>query len=325
MFEVLGDTIGQTSFEVGPDKFIGIKLRCVSRKVKGLDSRIVSKDLLDELGSVKRASVPEKDDRAWEVAREMTEKLPDLFGSDVLVGMEACVEAKSFSLGRDGDGGDSRDFGPASGDNEGGSFSFNRPSPLEIGDKRESALIQEDQAGSKPRGLFLYEAKRETSSNGWLVPDALWLSSRASGSSSPNGPSNSTSCRYNSSPGSSFERLGRFVSKSKDPSSSRLPRALSPRCAPRLFSAPLTKAGDVPYAAWTSSPPVLSCGRLDANAPRSLTMRSVSAPPSDKCGLVSKAGRRIAVFFRVFGVCREVSLCPPRLPLYDRPKLVSIE
>ena len=54
-----------------PDKFIRIKLRRISREVKGLDSRIASKELLDELGSAERASVSEKDNRAFEVARKV--------------------------------------------------------------------------------------------------------------------------------------------------------------------------------------------------------------------------------------------------------------
>ena len=325
VLKVSGNAIGQTSLEVGPDKFIGVKLRGVSREVKRLDSRIASQELLDELGSVERASVPKKDNRAFEVTRKVSEKLPDLSGPNVQVGVKARVESKAFSLGRDRDGGDGRDFGPASSDNEGWRFSFDRPGSLEVGDKRESALIQEDQAGSKPNGLFLYEAKRDVSSTGWLPPGAPWPSSRASGSSSPSRPSDSTDCRYNSAPGSFSERVCRYASRSKDPSSNRPPRALLPGYVPRSSSAAPTEAEAVPYAAWTLSPPVPFSGRLDANAPRSLTMRLLSGLRSGKYGLALRAGRPVAGAFPVFGVCHEVSSYPPGLPLYDRPKLVSIK
>lgn len=325
VLKVSGNAVGQIPFEVCPDKFIRVKLGRISGEVKGLDSRMASKELLGELGSVERASVPKKDDGAFLVTAKVPEELPDLSGSNVLPGIKARVESKAFSLRRNRDGRDGRDFGPASGDHEGGCFSFNRPGSLEIGDKRESALIQEDQAGSKPIGLFLYEAKPVASSSEWLPPGALWPFSVVSGSSSPSRPSNSTDCRYSSAPGNSSGRPGQYASKSKDPSSNRLPGALSPRYAPRSSSAAPREAGDVPYAAWTLSPPVPSSGRLDANAPRSLTMRSLSRLPSGKCGLALRAGWPDGVFFPVFGGCHEVSLCPPRLPLYDRPKLVSIE
>lgn len=307
MFEVVGDTIGQAFFEMRPDKLIGIKFRRVSREVKGLNSRSASKDLLDEFGSVKRASVPKKDDRAWEVAPEMTEKLPDLFGSDVLVGIEARVEPKTFSFGRDGDGRDRRNFCPASSDNEDGCFAFNRPGLLKVRNEGESALIQEYQAGSKPFGLFLYEAKRAASSSGWLLPGALWPSSVVSDSSNPSAPSNSKDLKRNNSLGNFCAPLVRYVSGSKDPSSSRLPRGLSPRGAPGFSSAFPTEAEGVPYSAAPSSQTALSSGRLDTNAPPSLTKRSVSRRPSDKYGLVSKAGRLDAVFSRLFGVCHEAS------------------
>ena len=307
MLKVSGNAVGKTALEVCPDKFIGVKLRRISREVKGLDSRVASKELSDELGAVERAPVPEKNDLSFEVATKVLEKLPNLSRPDVFVGIEARVEPKAFPLGRDRDGGDSRDFGPASGDNEDGSFSFNRPGSLEIGNERESALIQEDQAGSKPIGFFLYEAKRVASSNGWLVPCVLWPASEVSGNSSPSNSSDSTDCRCNSVPGSVFESPVRSVLRSKDPSNSRLPRGLSPRCAPGFSSVFLSEAEAGPYSAEPLSQTAPSSGRLDTNAPPSLTKPLVSALPSDKSGLASEAGRLDAVFFRLFGVCHEVS------------------
>ena len=325
MLKVSGNAVCQISFEICPDKFIGIKLRRISWEVKGLDSRIAFKEPLDELGSVERASVPEKDDRAFEVTAKVSEKLPDLFSPDVLVGVKTRVEAKTFSLGRDRDGGDSRDFCPASGDHERRRFSFNRPGSLEIRDKRESALIQEDQAGSKPNGLFLYEAKRAVYSNESLLPGALWPSSAASGNSSPSRPSDSKDLRCNNSLGNSCARSDRSVSRSKDPSNSQLPRGLSPKCAPRFSFACPTKVGVGPCAAWDLIPRALSSGKLDANALRSLEMRPLPELRPGTDALASKAGWPDADVFPVFGDCHEVSLCPPRLPLYDRLEMVSIE
>ena len=307
VLKVSGNAVCQTSLEVCPNKFIGVKLRRISRKVKGLDARIASKEFLGELGLVERAAVPEKDKRSLEVTREMPKELSDLFAPKVFVGMEARVESKSFPLRRDGDGRDGRDFGPASGDNERWRSPSNRPGSLEVRNERESALIQEYQAGSKLIGFFLYEAKRDVSSNGWLVPGVLWLSFAVSGNSNPSPPSDSKDLRCNNSLGISCVRSGRSASRSKDPSSNRLPKGLSPRCAPGFSSAFLTKAAAVPYWAEPLNRTALSSGRLDTNAPPSLAKRSVSGRPSDKSGLASEAGRLDAVFFRLFGVCHEVS------------------
>ena len=64
MLKVFGNAVGKTSLEVCPNKFIGVEFRRVSREVKGLDSRIASKELPNESGAVDRTSVPEKDNRA---------------------------------------------------------------------------------------------------------------------------------------------------------------------------------------------------------------------------------------------------------------------
>jgi len=233
VLKVLGNTIGQASLEVCPDPFIGVKLRRIAWEVKGLDSRTASKEFLGKLGFVERAAVPEEDERSLEVTAKVPEKLSDLLAPEVLVSIKACIESEAFPLRRDRDGGDSRDFCPASSDNERWRFPFNRPGSLDVGDKRESTLIQEYQAGSKPFGLFLYGATRDASSIGSLARGALWPASAVFGSSNPGRPSDSKGFRCNSVLRSSCAQPSRYASRSKDPSSNRLPEALSPGCAPR--------------------------------------------------------------------------------------------
>jgi len=307
MLGVSWDAVGQTSLEICPDKLVRVEFRRISREVKGVDSRIAFKESLDELGLVDGASVPEENDRAFEAAAKMPEEVSDLSGPDVLIGIKARVESKSFSSWRDRDGGDSRYLGPASGDNEDGCFSFNRPGSLDIGNKRESALIQEGQAGSKPSGLFLYAAKRDISSSGSSLRVFPWLFWSVSDSSNPSRSSNSRDSRCSSAPESVSELPVRYASRSKDPSSNRPPEALSLRRAPRISSVCPTKDKVVPYLASTS----VLCGpsscSSDANAPRSLKRRPVPGPPSDTYGLVSTSGRPNDAASLVFGVCHGVS------------------
>lgn len=325
MFRISGNTVGKAAFEIGPDEFVGVKLRRVSWEVKGLESRMLTKELSDKFGAVEWASVPEKDNDSSEMPAKVSEKLLDLLGSNVSVGVESGVEPQFLSPGRDRDGRDRRDFGPTSGHDNLGRSSSKSPGPLDVGDERESTLIQEYQVGSKPNGLFLYEATRETSNNELPVPCAPWLSSEVSGSSNPKNSSESINCRCNNSPGSVCESPARSALGSKDPSRSRLPRALSPKSESKFSFAGLTEGMDVPYWAGTLNPSVRACDRLDASAPRNLTKRRVSGLPSDTFGLVLKTGRLDAGAFRAFGDCPEVSSCPPRLPLLYRLDFVSIK
>lgn len=301
------NAVGQTSLEVCPDKFIGVKFRRVSWEVKGMDSRTASKESLDEFCLVDGASIPEEDDRAFEAAAKMSEEVSDLFGSNVFVGIKPRIESKSFSSWGDGNGGDSRDLSPASGDNKNGCSAFNRPSPLNIGNKRESAFIQEGQAGSKPSGLFLYAAKRGISSSGSSLRVFAWLSWSVSDSSSPSCSLNSIDCPCSSGPESVSKLPARCVSRSKDLSSNRLSEGLSPRRAPRFSSAGPTKTGVALYLESISAPHGPSSCSSGASAPRSLKRRSVLGPPNDRYGLVSKDGRLGVAVFPVFGVCHGVS------------------
>lgn len=272
-----------------------------------MNSRVFSGEFMDELGSVERTSVPKKNDGAFEMPTKMFGELSDLSSPNASVDIEACVKSKTFSPGRDSDSGNSRYPGPASGDDECWSSSFDRPGSLDIGNKRESALIREGQAGSKPGGLFLYAAKHDVSSSGSLLPGAPWRAFVASDSSSPERSSDSTGSQYNNALGNSSELSDRYVSVSKGPSSNRLPGALLPRRVSKFSSADPIKTKDVLYWELVSAPCGPSSCSSGASAPRNLKKHSVPWLPNDKYGLVSASGRPDAAVFPTFGVCHGVS------------------
>ncbi len=307
MFSVLGNAVCQSSLEVCPNKFIGVKLGRISRKVKGMNSRVFFKESVDKLCPVKRASVPEENDGAFEVPAKMPEELSDLSSPDVPVDIEARVESKPLSFWGDRDGGDGRYLCPSACDNENRGSSFDRPGSLDVGNKREPALIQEGQAGSKQSGLFLYAAKRDVSSNGSILRVFPWLFWSAPDNSSPKRSSDSKGCRYNNAPESVFGSPARCASKSKDRLDNRLPEDLSPKRVPSPSSDSVTKDKAAPYSESILVPRDLFSGRSGANAPRSLKKRRVLGPPTDKSGPVSTSGRPNAAAFRVFWVCHGVS------------------
>ena len=307
MLKISGNAVGQVSLEVRPDPLIGIKLRRISGEVNGMDSRISFQESLGKFGFVERAAVPEKEERTSDLAAEVPEKPSDLLAPNVSVGIKAGVEAEAFSLGRDRDGGDGRDFSPASGDHERWCFSFNRPGSLEIGDERESALIQEYQAGSKLSGLFLYEAKLAAPSNGWIAPGVPWLFSAASDNSIQGCSSDTKDLRGNSLSGSSSKRLCRYVSRSRDPLSNRLPEVLLPGYASESPSAVSTEEDAAPDGLGASVQKARLSDNPVANALRNLKKLPVSRPRCGRYGLASKDARPCVAVVRVFSGCHEVS------------------
>ena len=291
VLKVSWSAVGQVSLEVRPDPFIGIKLRRISGEVNGVDPRITSKESLRELGSVECATVPKEDKRASDLAAKMSEKFSDLLGPNVSVGIKTGAEAETFSLGRDGNGRDGRYLGPLSGDNEGWGFSSNRPGSPDIGDKREPTFIKKDKAGFKPFGLFLYEAKRDASSDELLSPCVPEPASVAFGRSSPSCSSDSKGFPCNNVLRNSCGPLGRFVSKSKDPLNNRLPEVLSPGGLPKFSSVPPTNVEFVPDAPWVLGLPAPSFRKLAANGLRSWWKRSLPWRLNRRCGLASRDAR----------------------------------
>ena len=303
---ISGNAVCQVSLEVCPDKFIRVKLRRVSGEVKGMESGTTSKEFFDKFGPVERASVPEKNDGPSDLATKVPKKLSDLFGPDISC-IKARVKSKPPSLGRDCNSGDGRDLCPTSSDNEGWSLSSDRPSSLDVWDKRESALIQEGQAGSKPNGLFLYAAKRGASSNEFFPRVFAWLSWLVSDSSSQGVASDSKDSRRSSAPRIVCGLPARYVSMSKDLSNNQLPEDLSLRRAPEFSSDAPISAEAVRYSESVSVPSSPSSGSLGASAPRSLKKRLVLGLLSDRYGLVSTSERPSAGASPAFGGCHEVS------------------
>jgi len=315
MFGVVRDAVCQASLKITPDELIGVKLWRISREVKGLYSGMSLKELLNDPGTVDGTPVPEQDNGAPEMTTKVAEELPDLLGSDVSIGIKARKEPESFSSRGDSDGGDSRDFPPTPSDHEDWRFSPDRPASLDPGNKRESALIQEGQAGSKPSGLFLYGARHGVSSSGSRLRVFLWPSWSVPDNSSPEHSSDSIGSRRNSETRTVSGSPLRCALKSRHLSSNRLLRGLSPGRAPAPSFERMTKTEGVHSEVWSEDPFCPSSGRTDASAPRSLKKRSAPEPPSGKYGPVSASGRPDAVDSPAFGVCHEVSSDPPVYPI----------
>ncbi len=151
--EVVGATVGETPFGVGPDGFVGVELRGVGRKAFEMQPRKPATDFPNPFSFVNARVVPDHDDVPAEVAQQVPEEFADLVVSDVLrVALEVQADAPT-----PGSQGDARDHGdaimPVAMMNE-GRFSARSPSLSHRGDQEEARFVDEDDVGTQPRSVF---------------------------------------------------------------------------------------------------------------------------------------------------------------------------
>ena len=152
------DAVSGRSFEVNPDKFGRVEFRGVRGEVVGHDSGMIFKESLDLSGLVNGASVPEKDKSTLKMFEEMPEESHGLRPPDISGGVETDVKPKVFSARGKTDRRDRGYLGPVSSHLEDRSLAANTPGLSDTRDKREAALVEENDRDFKFPGLFLYAA-----------------------------------------------------------------------------------------------------------------------------------------------------------------------
>ncbi len=151
--EVLGATVGEAPFGVGPDGFIGVELRRVGRKQLEMEPRKPAADFSDPLSFVNARVVPDHDDAPTEMAQQVAEKIAHLAVPDVLrVALE--VQADALAVGRDGDSRDHRDATMPVAMTDEGRLPARRPGLSKRGDQEEARLVDKNDVGTQPRSVF---------------------------------------------------------------------------------------------------------------------------------------------------------------------------
>ena len=106
-------------------------------------------------GSMRTQPVPHDEDRAAELTLELTQETEQVVGDNVLFGQEAKVKSHLASSGRHGNSCDHRDAltGTCPLIEDGG-VPDRRPGATNQRGHQKPALIQEDQSGFQPPGVF---------------------------------------------------------------------------------------------------------------------------------------------------------------------------
>ena len=151
--EVIGATVGEAPFGVGPDGFIGIELRGVGRKQLEMEPRKPAADVSDPFAFVNARVVPDHDDPPAEMAQQVAEKIAHLVVLDVLR-IALKVQADALAAGRDGDSRDHRDAIMPVAMTDEGRLPARCPGLSNRGDQEEARLVDENDVGTQPRGVF---------------------------------------------------------------------------------------------------------------------------------------------------------------------------
>ncbi len=100
--DVVGATVGETPFGVGPDGFVGVELRGVGWKEFEMQPRELAADFPNSFSFVNAGVVPDHDNVPAEVAQQVPEEFADLAVPDVRgVALEVQADAPTPGSQRD--------------------------------------------------------------------------------------------------------------------------------------------------------------------------------------------------------------------------------
>ena len=152
--EVVGASIGQDSFGELPDLLIGIELGSVGGE--GLDAQPgeALEQGADEWATVDLDAVPEHDDGPAEMGQQGPQEGTDVRRAQVLVGMTADVQPAAVATGTQGQGRDDRNPIVPLPVVQYGRLASRGPGAPHRGRQEEAALVDEDEVGAQPRGVF---------------------------------------------------------------------------------------------------------------------------------------------------------------------------
>jgi len=282
MCKILGDSVGHRTFKMVPNKLCRVEFRSISWKTLWMQAGVSLKAFADGRTPMYPAIIPQHKDGTLQVPDEMPQKLRHFGVFDVLIGIKPGIQGNVSSFWRNTEGRDRRNLAPVACTAQDRGLAFRRPGPAHIGNQQKSALIQKDQMGAKPFGLFLYGASGSASSARWPLRPAPGPASLASDNSSPG--------LLRPAKHDGDDSKSRIVARSlpppgagsKAPSDSQSLKPPSKVSGSTLFSGVPRAWGVFPERAWALVPARLSSGRSAAiETPNSQSSQSSWPRPTD--------------------------------------------
>ena len=154
LVEIIRPPVRKAAFGQAPHRFVRIEFGRVGRKVLEVQARERVAEVADRIARVNPALVPEHDDVAAQVAQQVAEELEHLRVFEVLVEEAAPVEPKPPAPRTHRQAGDHRDFVPPIAMPDDRRLAAGRPRLVDARDQQEPRLIDEDEMGAQPPGVF---------------------------------------------------------------------------------------------------------------------------------------------------------------------------
>lgn len=150
---IIGAAVRQFAFRMVPHAFIGVEFGCVGGEVRDAPARLTGEERAELRAAVNVAVVPQHDDAPAEVSEQGTEKRAGVRGANV-VPIELEVEAAASARRAEREPGDHRHAIVALPMPKHGRLYARRPGPPDRRNQEEARLVDEDEIGAQPRGVF---------------------------------------------------------------------------------------------------------------------------------------------------------------------------
>lgn len=148
--EIIGASIGQCVVHLVPYGFVGVEFRRIGRETLQVNSRELATEFADRFTLVRLAVVPDHNDLATQVTKQMAEELTPLGWRDVLA-VKPAIQSETAARGADrhrGDGGDLVVLVAVSDDR---SLSARSPRTTNRRDQQVSGFVDKGDIGTQPR------------------------------------------------------------------------------------------------------------------------------------------------------------------------------
>ena len=197
--DVLGRTVGERAFGLGPHELVRVKLRGIGREPMHMEPLVPAQKLLHDDAPVDGAAIPKEYNRSAHVPEKVAQESDDLHTGDVGA-VQTEVKSKPLPQRGYGHGRDGRNPIPLIAVSEEGRLPDRCPGLADVRDEEEPAFVEKYEMGPKSAGFSLYPATRIASSGRWLPRLCVWpavpasaTSIRDSSSSATHGPGGSES------------------------------------------------------------------------------------------------------------------------------------